>query len=108
MESDEWENLKDRLVLEIQRSLDYYESQMGQNPINRIVIAQRQHDSAAMVESLNSMLTAEVSVLNIAEHLDCAKELSSEDQQIGMAAIAATLRGGKNKATAGKKEQEAA
>lgn len=97
MQSDEWENLKDRLVLEIQRSLDYYESQMGQTPINRIVIAQRQHDGAAMAESLNAMLAADVTVLNIAEHLDSAKELSTEDQQIGMAAIAATLRGGRKK-----------
>ncbi len=104
MQSAEWENLKDRLVLEIQRSLDYYESQMGQTPINRIVIAQRQHDGASMAESLNAMLTAEVSVLNIAEHLDSAKELTPEDQQIGMAAIAATLRGGKKSAKQEKTE----
>lgn len=104
MQSDEWENLKDRLVLEIQRSLDYYESQMGQTPINRIVIAQRQHDGAAMAESLNAMLTADVTVLNIAEHLDSAKELTTEDQQIGMAAIAATLRGGKKTDTTEKTE----
>ena len=54
------------------------------------------------------MLSAEVRVLNIAEHLDCAKELTSEDQQIGMAAIAATLRGNKKSAEAEKTEQEAA
>lgn len=108
MQSPEWENLKDRLVLEIQRSLDYYESQMGQSsPINRIVISQRQHDGVALAEALNSMLTAEVSVLNLADHIDGAVELSHEEQQIGMSAIAATLRGQK-KATAEKDEQEAA
>ena len=108
MQSPEWENLKDRLVLEIQRSLDYYESQMGQSsPINRIVISQRQHDGVALAEALNSMLTAEVSVLNLADHIDGAVELSHEEQQIGMSAMAATVRGQK-KATAEKDEQEAA
>ena len=108
MQSPEWESLKDRLVLEIQRSLDYYESQMGQDTINRIVIAQRQNDGAAMAQALNGLLAAEVSVLNIAEHLESAAELTPEDQQIGMAAIAATLRGGKKAAKSEKAEQEAA
>lgn len=109
MQSAEWENLKDRLVLEIQRSLDYYESQMGQSGIGRIVIAQRQHDSATMAESLNSMLAAEVSVLNLAEHIDGEKDLTTEDQQIGMAAIAATLRGGSkgNKSAKAEKSDKA-
>lgn len=108
MQSPEWESLKDRMVIEIQRSLDYYESQMGQNPINRIVLAQRQQDGVAMAAALNSMLAAEVSVLNISEHLNCGVELTPEDQQIGMAAIAATLRGQKASKTAASAEQEAA
>ncbi len=108
MQSPERESLKDRLVLEIQRSLDYYESQMGQEAINRMVIAQRQHDGAAMAQALNGLLAAQVSVLNIAEHLDSADELTTEDQQIGMAAIAATLRGGEKTAKSEKAEQEAA
>ncbi len=93
MQSMEWESLKDRLVLEIQRSLDYYESQMGQSPITRIVIAQRQHDGAALAEALNDILSAEVTLLNLGEHLESAVTLTTEDQQIGMAAIGAALRG---------------
>lgn len=93
MASPEWDSVKDRLVLEIQRSLDYYESQMGQSSINKIVLAPRQHDAVAMSETLNSLLSAEVSVLSIAEHLDSALELKADIQQVGMAAIGATLRG---------------
>ncbi|MFT4816524.1 MAG: MSHA biogenesis protein MshI [Pseudohongiellaceae bacterium] len=93
MSSADWESVKDRLSLEIQRSLDYYESQMGQSPITRIVLAQRQHDGGAMSETLNSLLTAEVKILDLANHLESDKELSPEIQQIGMAAIGATLRG---------------
>lgn len=93
MASSEWESVKDRLSLEIQRSLDYYESQMGQSPINKIILAQRQHDGGAMAETLNALLTAEVKILDLADHLESGKELTPEIQQIGMAAIGATLRG---------------
>ena len=93
MNDEDWDGVKDRLVLEIQRSLDYYESQMGQSPIGKIVLAPRQHDGGGMAEVLNSLLSADVSILNLSEHLKSEKELKPEIQQIGMAAIGATLRG---------------
>jgi len=108
MQSIEWESLKDRLALEIQRSLDYYESQMGQIPINRIVIAQRQYDGAALAAELNDMLSAEVSVLSLSDHLNSTTELTAESQQIGMAAIGATLRTNKKSGRSRKPKQEAA
>src|SRR5690606_2176594 len=36
--SREWDSLRERLVLEIQRSLDYFESQMGQGQIARLLV----------------------------------------------------------------------
>lgn len=93
MQSIEWEGLLERLVLEIQRSLDYFESQMGQARINRIVLAPRQHDGAALASALDDQLAATVSVLDIAEHMEGAGKLSTELQQICMAPIGATLRG---------------
>lgn len=94
MASPDWDNLKDRLVLEIQRSLDYYESQMGKSPINEILIAPRQHDGDAMAASLSEMLSAEVKVLDLAGKIGGTLELSPEVQQICMPVIGATLRGG--------------
>ncbi|PCJ22360.1 MAG: hypothetical protein COA96_14725 [SAR86 cluster bacterium] len=108
MQSMEWDSLKDRLILEIQRSLDYYESQMGLNQISQIVIAQRQHDGAALAAALNDQLAAQVSVLDIAEHLKGASELAPELQQVCMAAIGATLRGKKQDPKADSAEQVAA
>ena len=108
MQSIEWESLKDRLALEIQRSLDYYESQMGQIPINRIVIAQRQYDGAALAAELNDMLSAQVSVLSLTDHLNSTTQLTPESQQIGMAAIGATLRTNKKPGRSRKPKQEAA
>ncbi len=108
MNSAEWSDLKDRLVLEIQRSLDYYESQMGQSPINRIVIGQRQHDGQALTETLNGLLNADVSVLDLAEYIKSEVRLTPETQQIGMAAIGATLRGKNKISKTDSSEQEAA
>lgn len=102
MQTPDWEALRDRLILEVQRSLDYYESQMGKTPITRIVISQRQYDTEAMVESLNGLLTAQVSALDLSAQLDGDVELNPEAQQICMSAIGATLRVGK---PAAKKER---
>jgi MSHA biogenesis protein MshI len=95
MKAADWETLRDRLVLEIQRSLDYYESQMGKSSINQIVIAPRQHDSVAMAESLNEMLNGTVSVLEMADMLRGDVELTPEIQQVFLPVIGATLRGSK-------------
>ena len=93
MESDNWEALKDRLVLEIQRSMDYFESQMRRAPINKIVVAQRQTDTAELVKELNEMLGADVSALDLSEFIRGNEEMSPEFQQSAFSAIGATLRG---------------
>ena len=93
MQSPEWNNTRDRLVLEIQRSLDYYESQMGKGQVTKIVIAQRQHDTEAMERVLDEALTAKVSTLNLSGRIESELKLSLEDQQIASAAIGGTLRG---------------
>jgi MSHA biogenesis protein MshI len=108
MQAPDWDTLKDRLVLEIQRSLDYYESQMGKSPINRIIIAPRQHDSVAMAESLNEMLSAQVSVLDLAGSLESAVEFTPEMQQICLPVIGATLRGAKRSEKSDADSEEAA
>ena len=93
MQSLEWENLKDRLVLEIQRSLDYFESQMSKGQINRIVIAQRQQDTEAMCTALDELLSAQVTALDLTSHINSKIELTPELQQQCAYAIGATMRG---------------
>jgi MSHA biogenesis protein MshI len=108
MQSTDWAALKDRLVLEIQRSLDYYQSQMAQSPINRIVISQRELDTADMVAALNEALNAEVVALDLSEHFERETELTPATQQACMAALGATLRGATPKAATELATQEAA
>ena len=93
MESEEWDALKDRLVLEIQRSMDYFESQMRRPPIKKIVIAQRQSDTSQLVKELDDMLSADVTALDLAECIKGAEPLTPEFQQSAFSAIGATLRG---------------
>lgn len=93
MQDENWESLKDRLVLEIQRSMDYFESQMRRSQITRIVVAQRQTDTEKLVAELNELLSAEVTALDLSQFIKGDEEITPEFQQRAFAAIGATLRG---------------
>jgi len=92
MSSYDWEMQRDRLVLEIQRSLDYYESQMGQNPISRIIIAPRPTDSQAMAESLNSVMSMNVGVADLSSAMEISETIDIETQHNCLMAIGGALR----------------
>jgi MSHA biogenesis protein MshI len=95
LRSQEWGNVKDRLVLEIQRSLDYYESQMGQGHINRVVVAPRKQDSDALKGELDQAMGVKVEIMNLQGKLASAVELSFDLQQGCLMAIGGALRTGK-------------
>ena len=61
-----------------------------------------------MAESLNELLAADVSVLDLAAVLDGKGDLTAEEQQIFMPVIGATLRGIKKPASTDDKSKEAA
>lgn len=89
--SNDWEGIRERLVLELQRSLDYYESQMGQSHIGRVLLAPRKTDSEALVNQLNAAMGVKVEVLNLAP-LSEDLELPAGLQQSCMMAIGGALR----------------
>jgi len=89
---DDWEMVRDRLALEIQRSLDYYESQMGQNPVSQIMIAPRLKDTESMMNSLGEALAAPVGVLDYAVELASPETITPETKGACMMAIGAALR----------------
>lgn len=51
-----WEEFRDRLLLQVQRSIDYYESAMGQPPCNGLIVATPHDWQAPVAEYLNEML----------------------------------------------------
>jgi MSHA biogenesis protein MshI len=88
----EWESVRERLVLEVQRSLDYYESQMGNSHINRLLLAPRKHDSTTLVAQLNEAMGVKVEIMDLAEKLGSEVELAPEMQQACLLAIGGALR----------------
>ena len=95
MSSRDWETQRDRLVLEVQRSLDYYESQMAQDPISQVVMAPRAADSHEMAASLSEVMSIPVKVLEIAEKMDIAEGIDQDVKRSCMVAIGAALRSDK-------------
>lgn len=88
----DWESQRDRLVLEIQRSLDYYESQMGQDPVSRILLAPRVHDTEELVASLSEVMAVTVSAFDFASQIESSDDISNEAKHGCMFAIGAALR----------------
>ena len=115
MKSENWPDLRDRLVLELQRSLDYYQSQIGKGQITSLMLAPRQFDGVAMSKELNDRLEAKVEYFNLASYLQMNDDyvmsvvaltdqsvagvekqeasISAEMQQQCLLAIGATFRG---------------
>ena len=89
---DDWEMIRDRLVLEIQRSLDYFESQMGQNPVNQVMIAPRKKDTESMMNSLGEALATPIGVLDYTYELASPETITAETKGSCMMAIGAALR----------------
>ncbi len=95
MSSQDWETQRDRLVLEVQRSLDYYESQMGQDPISQLVMAPRAADSQEMAASLSEVMSIPVTVLDMSGKIELAEGIDQDVKRSCMVAIGAALRSDK-------------
>jgi len=58
-----WEDYKDRLLLQVQRSIDYYESAMGQPPCNALLVATTHGWQEHFVSYLDEMLPIPIRTL---------------------------------------------
>lgn len=84
--------LMDSIVLEIQRSLDYFESHFGLPPISGLVIAPLAQPVPGLAGYLGGNLGLPVRMLDLNSTLDCAQPLSDETQARCLPAIGAALR----------------
>lgn len=82
----------DSIVLEAQRSLDYYESHFAKPAINSLVIAPLPYEIPGMVNYLASALGLQVRLLDLNAVLDVAAPMSEEQQANAFFAIGAALR----------------
>ncbi len=88
----DWESLRERLVLEIQRSLDYYESQMGQGHISRLLVAPRAGDGELLASQLREGMGLNVEVMDLEPVISDEGSLPMEVQQSCLLAIGGALR----------------
>jgi len=79
------------IVLEIQRSLDYYESHFDRRPLTELVLAPGS-DIGGLAESLNEELGLTVSNLDLNGLFDMQSAVSPEEQGDCLLAVGAALR----------------
>jgi MSHA biogenesis protein MshI len=80
------------VVLELQRSLDYYERHFDQPPITQILIAPATPVGTLLATDLARETGLEVGVLDLNATLQCATPLTSETQIACLLAVGAALR----------------
>lgn len=82
----------DHVALEIQRSLDYYESHFGQGAISNVAIAPMESDVPGMIPYLSGNLSLAVRLFDLGAVLDMGEPMSDSEQARGLLAIGAALR----------------
>jgi MSHA biogenesis protein MshI len=84
--------MTDMLLLEIQRTLDYYDAQMRQPPLAGILLSPSFADISPLAEYLDKNLAIKVECLDINNLLDLPEPLSPAMQQDCLTACAAAFR----------------
>ncbi|MHB8455921.1 MAG: type IV pilus biogenesis protein PilM [Acidiferrobacterales bacterium] len=82
----------DHIVLEVQRSLDYFESHFREAPIRHLVLGPAPTPLPGLLDYLRANLNVQVSQLDLAQVLDCDKAMPSEWQARYLPSIGAALR----------------
>ena len=82
----------DRLVLEVQRSLDYYDRYFSQPAVAGLVLAPMEQPVPGLDEYINQALGLSVRHLDLSEIVDCESPLSMAQQAHCLTAIGAALR----------------
>jgi MSHA biogenesis protein MshI len=86
------------LALELQRSLDYYESHYDQTPVNQLVIAPGDDRAAGLAEALRKETSLQISLFDVAELFEVAPGIASDLDWQCLMALGAALRSDRAKA----------
>lgn len=82
----------DEVILEIQRSLDYYVSHFNQRAVNKIVLAPLVKEVPGMVNYISEMLGIRTEIINFNDYFEISKPLNNEIQARSFYAIGLALR----------------
>ncbi len=82
----------DQIVLEVQRSLDYFESHFRQAPIRHLALAPLSREMPDLPSYLATNLNIATSVIDLAQLLDCSREFPAAWQAKCFGTVGAALR----------------
>lgn len=80
------------LVLELQRSMDYFESQLGQAPVRRVMLMPMAMGDAHLSEQLGSSLGVKMEVADFADNIDGVDMVDAAILPKCVSAIAGAMR----------------
>lgn len=81
-----------RIVLEVQRSLDYFENHFRETPITHLVLAPSALDIPNLAGYLGGNLSVQVEIMDLTLLLDYATAVPAELATLGLATLGAALR----------------
>lgn len=82
----------DQVVLEVQRSLDYFESHFREAPIRSVALAPLRYDIPGFADYLGANLNTQIIAVDLARLMDCDTELPPSLQAGCFTTIGAALR----------------
>lgn len=82
----------DNIIIEVQRSLDYYESHFSQLQVSGVVVSPGAREIPAMTDYLGRQLGLPVRILDVNELIDVSEPLDRQSQYHCLLAIGAALR----------------
>lgn len=80
------------IILELQRSLDFYESEYARAPISKIIVAPRQPILQGICDYISSNAGLSIELINLAQVFSTATDLNDENQAKCLLALAAASR----------------
>ncbi|HKT72391.1 MAG TPA: hypothetical protein VJQ47_05840 [Steroidobacteraceae bacterium] len=80
------------LAVELQRSLDYYESHYDRQPITQVVLTSGDERAAAISDSLQTHIGMSVELLDVRELFEVAPGVDPDTRWLGLLAVGAALR----------------
>jgi len=83
------EEMLDELLLEIQRSLDYYDSQLHKGSIRNVMLGPTRLDSALVGDHLKDRLGMDITILDLNELFEVKENMSGELQNQCFSAVGA-------------------
>lgn len=89
---DEYNPEFDRVVLEVQRSLDYYDRYFSQPGVSKILISPTEEPIAGLADYLQRNTGIATAILDVNEIVDTAEPLDQQQQAQCLLAIGAALR----------------